>query len=310
MTMEKVQLQVVTWNSESCIRDFLQSVFSQTVMPFRIVVIDNNSSDKTKKICREFPKVQVIELSTNTGFAFAHNRGIEIGLDCEAILICNPDVLLATDAIARLETYIKERPEVGTWSPTLIRNALTDDSDYCIVDAAGIRKTLTYRFLNRFEGKKIHKSEIRESLVFANTGACMCMRVEALKQIESISQITGEKQFFDDYFFAYKEEIDLCWRMSTYGWKHLVTPILSRHIRTFQRTMKRNKKNAVLVFLSYRNHLLTLKKNFSFIRHPINGLAILLFETAKFSYYLFVQPHMLIKAWKHVLWVSKYNRIT
>ena len=76
---------IVSWNNEREIRDCLSSINRFTSTPFKIIVVDNLSSDDTRNIIRkEFPQVELIESNENLGFAKANNLGMDLQSKCNS----------------------------------------------------------------------------------------------------------------------------------------------------------------------------------------------------------------------------------
>ena len=90
MSLPKVTIQIVTWNSLKYLPFTLKSIFSQTYRDFQVLVIDNNSQDGTIDFLRQdYPEVAVFQNKKNLGFARANNQGIRL-LHSPYILFCNP----------------------------------------------------------------------------------------------------------------------------------------------------------------------------------------------------------------------------
>lgn len=69
---KKVTVIIVNWNGYEFLEQCLSALMQQTVMPHKIIVVDNASSDGSGEIAYQFPLVQLLTLDQNTGFA----RGI------------------------------------------------------------------------------------------------------------------------------------------------------------------------------------------------------------------------------------------
>lgn len=112
--MSKAAFVIVTYNSEKWIKRVLNSIQNT-----EIFLIDNNSSDNTKKVISEFPKAQVIALEKNLGFATANNIGIQKAYDegAQYFFLLNHDAWIQEGTIARLIQLSKANPEYGILSP-------------------------------------------------------------------------------------------------------------------------------------------------------------------------------------------------
>ena len=76
--MSMVSIILVTYNSERYIKECIGSVFNQSYKNIEVIVIDNNSTDNTKTILKNYTKIKIIENKKNTGFAEANNQGYYI----------------------------------------------------------------------------------------------------------------------------------------------------------------------------------------------------------------------------------------
>lgn len=279
-----IQVQIVTWNSQNYLNAFFEALAKQTVKPASVICIDNNSEDGSREILLSQKNHQNIFLDSNTGFCHAHNIGFKKAINnprVDAVLICNPDVELHPKAIENLTDALKRSSHVGTISGILLRpKPLTDMSKIRIVDSAGIQKKFGFRFINRGEGQKFDKRFLRNNTeIFANSGACMMIPKHAL---EAISKQNPQQQFFDETFFAYKEDIDVGWRADKLGLKNIcIQSVIGYHERNIKKTFGYFGKTSGIIDLSYKNHLRLLKKNYTFSEHPFDLLGIIFYETLK-----------------------------
>lgn len=102
VTKRKVSISVIipTWNRADLLHSVLVSLKKQTRPPDQIIVVDNGSTDLTKNVTQEFG-VDLVELSSNRGFAVAINEGLKRA-EGEWVLLLNNDVLLQSDWIERI----------------------------------------------------------------------------------------------------------------------------------------------------------------------------------------------------------------
>src|SRR3990172_9975594 len=107
-----VSFIVVNWNGEPYLRSCLRSIFQQTYRPFEVLVIDNGSTDNSKKILEEFPKISAIFNSANLGFGRANNQGLAVAKG-EAIALVNNDTILQSTWLEKIIRPLQERKEIG-----------------------------------------------------------------------------------------------------------------------------------------------------------------------------------------------------
>jgi len=279
-----IQVQIVTWNSLPHLKLFFEALSRQTLKPTSVVCIDNNSTDGSKQFLLSQKNNQNIFLDSNTGFCHAHNIGFKKAVTnkiIDAVLICNPDVELHPNAIENLAQGLKVNPQVGTISGVLLRHQpLTGNKKISIIDSAGIQKKFGFRFINRGEGQEFDERFLGSNTeVFANSGACMMMPRSALLEI---SKANSQLEFFDEAFFAYKEDIDVGWRAKRLGLKNIcIASVIGYHGRNVKKSLGYLKKSPEIVRLSHRNHLLLLKKNYRFLDSPFDFPGIIFYKALR-----------------------------
>jgi GT2 family glycosyltransferase len=225
-----VGIAIVTFNSERYIKGCLEFALGQTYAAFRVVVIDNDSSDSTVEILRSFPphpQLRIIYNSTNTGFAGGQNQAIAELMDAEWILALNPDVRIPAEFLTNLVAAVSIDAEVGSVCGKLLKaNDSFEVSSPPLLDSTGIYFTPNLRHLDRGNGSVDAGQFEAEEFVFGGTGAACLYRAAMIADIS----IFGE--FFDTDFFAYREDADVAWRAQLLGWKCLYTPnAVALHVR-------------------------------------------------------------------------------
>lgn len=289
-----VSLHIVTWNSRAFLPSLLRSIEQQTRMPDRILVVDNNSLDGTIDLLKEFPSVHVLRNTRNLGFARAHNQAIHISKS-EAILVTNPDLILEPTCIEELIKTLEQNQALGSVCPKLLRfsfgpDDLREPQFSGTIDAAGMVVKRSRQVLNRGEGEDDHGQFDAAADVFGSPG------VLALYRRSALNDVAIDRQYFDEDFFAYKEDADLAWRLQAAGWHARYRPTarafhhrtLSHHGDNISRLVKtRKERSSLLRRLSYRNHLLMLMKNETLGTFLPHVLFILWYELRKLAYMIF-----------------------
>jgi N-acetylglucosaminyl-diphospho-decaprenol L-rhamnosyltransferase len=209
-----VDVAIVTFRSRETIRRCLTSLpDSLRLGQIHAVVVDNASNDGTAAVVRaEFPWAELIEAEQNLGFAAATNIAIRRG-SSPYVLALNPDVQLSTGSLDRLLEIFDTQPAVGIIGPRLEREDGTFDhaarrSFPTIAGALGHFTRLSHHRWAPVQLSQYEARDVGVGPVDAVNGAFMLMRRSA---VESIG-------LFDEGFWMYMEDLDLCFRLRAAGW--------------------------------------------------------------------------------------------
>jgi len=178
MNYKDITIIIVTFKSEKVIFDCLKSV-----KRVNNVIIVDNSNDKTlkKKILSKFPKIQIILSSENLGYGMGNNLALR-RVKTKYALILNPDTILTSRCILELLILAKK-----------LKNK------FSIIAPSNASNIKNYRYYKK-QAKDI-KDYFKVDYV---KGFAMFLNIKKVKKIN----------FFDENFFMYLEEIDLCKRLS------------------------------------------------------------------------------------------------
>ncbi len=210
---------IVSYRCEGPLRKCLRSLREHPgSLPLRIHVVDNASGDGTAEMVeREFPEVRLTVTTENIGFSAANNLAIRTG-GGEWVLVLNPDTLILGDAIDTMRTAAESNPRAGMAGPRL---ELPDGT----FDHAARRSFPTpISALGHFTGigrrresgvlAAYRAPEVKSGPVDAINGACMLIRRDALDEVG----------LFDEGYWMYMEDLDLCYRFTQAGWLTLYEP--------------------------------------------------------------------------------------
>lgn len=231
----KLSVIIVTYNSSYIIAKCLNELI--TAIPVgmsEIIVVDNASGDKTLEILASYKdKIELISLDVNIGFAGGVNVGIS-GSKGAYVLIINPDVIVNSECIEGLASFLSRNENVAIVGPKLTyQDGRTQPSRRRYPN---LRAIMTHRivFLKRIFGKKILSNFLMEDISDRDPaevewliGGCMMLRRGALDDIG----------LFDSKFFLYYEDTDWCYRAAQKGWKVFYLPQLMA-IHLYQRESK------------------------------------------------------------------------
>lgn len=214
MSVPLVSVGIVTWNPDALFERCIASVREQTHPAIDLRVWDNASAPEGRAIVARVTREDERTWSPeNLGFAGAHNRLIAASRG--AYYLClNPDALLDPAYVATLVAALEAAPEVGSATGRLVR---LDDPD--VLDSTGIVMTRDQRHLDRGADEPAPgRFESGPEEVFGPSGAAALYRRAMLEDVA----IAGE--YFDEAFFAYREDADLAWRARIQGWSSLYVP--------------------------------------------------------------------------------------
>ena len=204
--MSGLDIVIVSYRCRELVRDCLSSLRDHRPrQPMQIYLIDNASGDGTvEMVSAEFPDVDVVAADRNLGFAAGTNCGIRLG-QAEYILALNPDTRLTPRTLDQLIEVMDAHPDVGICGPRLVRE---DGS----LDHAAKRSFPTpLGALAHFAGigrSQYRAPHVEEGSVDAVNGAFMLIRRGMLDQIG----------LFDEGYWMYMEDLDLCYRAKQAGW--------------------------------------------------------------------------------------------
>ena len=209
-----VYIIIVTYNAMQWLSKTLSSIPAE----FSVVIVDNNSSDKTLDFIKNnYPQITVLPQSENLGFGKANNLGISYALNkgAEYVFLLNQDAYLHPRTIEKLLDAHKSNPQLGIISP-LHLNGNGDNLDVGFLNA--ITNSGLEHFNDNFKAQKLNS--IYE-LPFVNAAAWLLPK-------QTLEIVGG----FDPIFFHYGEDDNYCQRILFQGLKiGVVTDAIINHDR-------------------------------------------------------------------------------
>jgi GT2 family glycosyltransferase len=190
----------------------LESLHRQSYPNLSIIVLDNASTDGSNEAVRaQYPRVQIIKLEQNLGYAGNNNVGIETAVQQGAqwVFVLNEDVILAEDAVSHLVSQAMEDPQVGMVGPMVYHY----EHPEVIQSAGGV---LTSNWLSQHAGQNEPDQGQYAQTRYVDwlSGCAILVRREAVEQ----------SGMLDVRFFYYWEETEWCVRVRKDGWKILFVP--------------------------------------------------------------------------------------
>jgi len=221
----KVSVIIVSYNTRDLLRRCLQSVHEQAGdLALEIFVVDNGSCDGSADfIKKEYPALTLLECPENLGFAKANNLGYRQARG-EYIILLNSDAFLTGTSLVTAVQLMDHHEEVGlaggrligedgSWQPSA-RSFPGLWNDFLILSGLAAR----YRY-SRFFG--------RPDLTYIDQGHDVyCDWVPGAFTIIR-ARVIEELGFFDERYFLYFEEVDLCRRIRQAGWRIAYWPAIN-----------------------------------------------------------------------------------
>ncbi|MCF6276643.1 MAG: glycosyltransferase family 2 protein [Candidatus Magasanikbacteria bacterium] len=215
----------ITWNSEEVIKKQIASVFYGCEnLNYEVIVVDNNSGDKTVEVVKEFQNVKLIKNKENLGFAWANNQALKLATG-KYILFLNPDMQVEKGSLEKIVKWMEGKKDVGLASVKLInekgevnlearprRFPKVWEQVLLILKIHHIFPNILNEYLmGEFDFNK-------EQEVDSVRGSFMIIRREILDKLG---------WGFDPRYFIWFEDVDLCREVRKLDYKIKYTPIIS-----------------------------------------------------------------------------------
>ena len=244
---------MVSYEARETLLAGLDALRTHASFPLELVVVDNASTDGSADAVRaRHPEARVVANVENVGFARASNQGWRASR-APHVLFLNPDAEVSPGAVETLVGLLESRPEIGAAGPR------TRGSDGRIQVSTGpdltplaeLRQRRLVRGVARGEDRALAEAEAlhaREHEPAWVSGSCLAARRTALEAVGG----------FDERFFLYEEDADLCRRLRESGWHVVFTPQaeVKHHLG---RSMSKAPRRARLEY--HRSHLLYYRRH-------------------------------------------------
>ena len=215
---------IVSYNTvdhlRRCLGSLQRGLLLRPGLTYKAVVVDNGSTDGTTgMIAAEFPDVGLLALGENRGFAAANNVALR-HVTARWYLLLNPDTLVLGDAVGELISFMAEHPAAGVVGGRLLNADLSFQHSCFRFPTLPMSFfdffPLNHRVANSWLNGRYRKRDYNLSFPIDHPlGACMLVRDETVRQVGA----------FDEGFFMYCEEVDLCYRIKAAGWDIWYTPM-------------------------------------------------------------------------------------
>ncbi len=219
MQNPKTDIIIISYKKPELTIQCVESIRAGSINEYNVIIVDNNSADDTVEILKgKLTNILIIENKKNLGYASAVNIGLTNSTS-EFVLISNNDVIYHNGTIDGIFEFLKSDNKIGVaGSQQLYPDGNWQWSwGYC----PGIKLGLINLFLIGLIIKHLDKLQIEKTANARQTkevgfidGAAMFCRRSALNDVSG---------FDEDYFF-YSEEADLCFKLKHKGWKIIFNP--------------------------------------------------------------------------------------
>jgi N-acetylglucosaminyl-diphospho-decaprenol L-rhamnosyltransferase len=249
----RLAVVVVSFEARQTLLAGLDALRAHASPPVDLVVVDNASTDGSADAVRaRHPEALVIANAENVGFARACNQGWRASR-APHVLFLNPDTEVAPGAVETLVGLLETRPAVGAAGPR------TRGSDGTIQVSTGpdltpvaeLRQRRLVLGVARRDSRSLAQAEAVHALEHEPawvSGSCLVARRTALEEVGG----------FDERFFLYEEDADLCRRLREARWRVVFTPAaeVTHHLG---RSMSKAPRRARVEY--HRSHLLYYRKH-------------------------------------------------
>ncbi len=284
--MKKVSIIIVNWNGLSHLKKCLPTLKKVTYKNLEIILVDNASKDDSVAyVTKNFPNIKIIKCKKNLGFAGGNNAGLP-AVTGDYVLLLNNDTVVTKDFVTELVAAVEEDDEIG-----IVQSKILSMDYPNKLDSVGAFLTYT-GFLYHYGYFQIDKRKYdKTKYLYTAKGACMLVRADLITRLG----------LFDDDFFAYFEETDLCNRVWMAGYTIVYAPksVIYHKVGGTSNGME----NAFIQFHSFKNRINSYIKNLEVKNLAlILPIHIILCEVAAISFIFKSRIDLFMAINKALLW--------
>lgn len=193
--MDDLAIIIVNYNTADLLEKCLKTVIKQSGVRYSVIVVDNASSDNSVAMVQHtFPDVELIANRENLGFSKANNQAVN-ATRSRYVFFLNPDTEVLPNAFQNMVMYMDSHPTVGLAGTRLLNPDGT------------VQESVEKRYPGqKYAGKTF--DTLKGAIAWVS-GASMVARRDVIQSLSG----------FDEGFFLYGEEQDLCMRIRQDGWE-------------------------------------------------------------------------------------------
>ncbi len=314
--MSILSVHLVTWNGAKYVPFLFESLRKQTFHDWKLYILDNASKDgmveAMKQELNNFPvQYELMEHRENSGFAGGHNILFQ-KTESKYIILLNQDMVLEPDCFQKIVSFFDLHQDVAAVSPRLMKWNFEAKEFTDSVDTLGLKIFRSRRVIEKYAGKQWNMLKPKMTLsfraerfrdgtaleVFGVSGALPAFRRSVIQEVAF-----SDGTIFDSSYHAYKEDVDLAFRLRSAGHRSFVLlEAVAYHDRSAagpeqmddMTALENKKKQSEWVrYHSYKNQLMTLYKNEYWQNLLLDFPWIFWYELKKCIYFLFCDRHVL-----------------
>ena len=245
---------ILSYNTSELLDDCLNSIY-KSIIPkkgIEVIVVDNNSKDHSLRMIKEkYPQVKLIQNKENKGFAFANNQGANAS-SANYLLFLNSDTVIKKFSLVKPLKFLQTHQGVGALTiKLLLKDGSLDYDNHrglptpwtAFTKFSGLAKLFPESpFFNNYHLGRKNLNKIHQIPVAA--GSFLMMPRKIFKEMDG----------WDESYFFYGEDIDLCFRITAAGYKIIYYPkVQSLHLRGASSGLR--KENAQTASSDKKNRL-------------------------------------------------------
>lgn len=246
---------------------YLESIAKTRYPNLEIIIVDNASTDGSDTVIEDWvknhPHARLVRLERNLGYAGGNNRGFKtVGKGVKYLAFLNNDVEVEEDWLEKIIEVMESDRGIAAAQPKILQlnNKRFIDSVGGFIDRLGRAYDLGHGMPDTMRHEKPFE-------VFYARGAAIVVRAELFKLLDG----------FDEDYFIYYEETDLCWRLRLLGYKIVSIPAARIYHLGGGTT---GGATPYTIYLRRRNQLITILKNYSLFNALRYGAALILLYSA------------------------------
>jgi len=215
----RVSAVIVSFNTRDLLLRCLDALRTHVRLPFETIVVDNASADGSAEAVRaRFPAARVIGSASNLGFSRANNLALREARG-EHVLVLNSDCEVRPGAVEKMAAVLEARPDVAVVGPRTVGADGRPQMSF----GPKLTPLTEWRQRRLVRGVKEGRSDVLREVASRTAGerepgwvsaSCFLARRRALEAVGG----------FDESFFLYEEDVDLCLRVRAAGWRVVYTP--------------------------------------------------------------------------------------